>query len=303
MTSLLLGYGLGLGLFLLLRGLFPPRPAILTLVDDLLAPRTEAARPTSIQPGLAGWVERRFGGVLLPAISGLGFDAVSSEARRNLRVTGGRPEALVVEKLVLAVVGLGLPVAAAAMLALAGIAVPVIGLVVIGLACGAGGFLLPDARLRAAAEARRKSFRHALSAFLDLVAISLAGGGLVQGAMRDAADIGGGWAFDELSRPLELSQQKGGVPWDALGRLGEELEVKELSELTASLALAGGEGARVRQSLSAKAASLRERRMGDDEAEASRASERMALPLAILGLGFLVFIGYPALSRVLSGVG
>lgn len=76
----------------------------------------------------------------------------------------------------------------------------------------------------------------------------------------------------------------------------------ELEELANSLTLAGAEGARVRQSLMAKAESLRQRRMTEAEAEANESSERMVLPLVLLGLGFLLFLGYPAVSRVLGGI-
>jgi Flp pilus assembly protein TadB len=167
---------------------------------------------------------------------------------------------------------------------------------------GAAGFILPDANLRQRAGGRRKSFRYALSAFLDLVSISLAGGGLVQGSLDDAMAVGRGWAFEEFRRPLELTREKGRPPWEDVGLLGAQLGVPELEELAASLALAGSEGARVRQSLMAKAESLRQRRMTDAEAEANASSERMVLPLVLLGMGFLLFLGYPAVTRVLGSI-
>ena len=82
-----------------------------------------------------------------------------------------------------------------------------------------------------------------------------------------------------------------------MGSIGVHCRVEELS---ASLTLAGAKGARVRQSLVAKAESLRQRRMS--EAEANEASERMVIPLVLLGMGLLVFLGYPAVSRVLGGI-
>ena len=38
------------------------------------------------------------------------------------------------------------------------------------------------------------------------------------------------------------------------------------------------------------------------EAEAESASERMNLPIAVLFLGFLVFLGYPAVERIVAGI-
>jgi hypothetical protein len=75
-----------------------------------------------------------------------------------------------------------------------------------------------------------------------------------------------------------------------------------LSELAASVSLAGTEGAKVRASLAAKAAALRTHQITDAEADAQAATERMSLPVMALFLGFLVFIGFPALTQVLNGL-
>ena len=49
-------------------------------------------------------------------------------------------------------------------------------------------------------------FRYALSLFLDLVVIVLAGGGGVETALYDAANAGSGWAFGELRRALNAAR-------------------------------------------------------------------------------------------------
>ena len=75
-----------------------------------------------------------------------------------------------------------------------------------------------------------------------------------------------------------------------------------LGELAASVTLAGEQGAKVRASLTAKAASLREHEVRDAEADAEAATERMTIPLVMLLAGFVVFIGYPAMQRVLTSL-
>ncbi len=75
----------------------------------------------------------------------------------------------------------------------------------------------------------------------------------------------------------------------------------ELIELSSTLELAGTEGARVRQSLQARAVSFRRHEQADAESTANSATERMFLPGALLLVGFLLFIGYPAFSRVIGG--
>jgi uncharacterized membrane protein len=58
----------------------------------------------------------------------------------------------------------------------------------------------------------------------------------------------------------------------------------------------------VRPSLTAKAASLRAHELTETEAAAQAATERMSLPVVLLFAAFLVFIGFPAIARVISGL-
>ena len=78
--------------------------------------------------------------------------------------------------------------------------------------------------------------------------------------------------------------------------------VPELAELAATVALAGTEGAKVRASLSAKAVSLRVHELTEAETSAQAATERMSLPVVLLFAGFLIFVGYPAVEHVLTGL-
>jgi len=58
------------------------------------------------------------------------------------------------------------------------------------------------------------------------------------------------------------------------------------------------EGAKVRASLTAKAAAIRNGQLADAETTA----ERMSLPLVLLFGGFLLLIGFPAVVHVLTGI-
>lgn len=138
------------------------------------------------------------------------------------------------------------------------------------LVLGVVGFFLPDLLIRGEAAARRRSFRHALGAFLDLVSIALAGGAGVEAALHDAAAMGQGWSFTRLRDALADARLSGATPWAALGRLGAELGVSEVSELASNLSLAGTEGARVRESLAAKAVSLRRHEAAEAETRPRR---------------------------------
>ena len=61
-----------------------------------------------------------------------------------------------------------------------------------------------------------------------------------------------------------------------------------------------GSGAQVRDALAVKAEMVRERALAEQEAQAHSRSETMVLPVAMMFAGFLLLIGYPALSG-LSG--
>jgi tight adherence protein C len=167
---------------------------------------------------------------------------------------------------------------------------------------GVVGFLLPDLNVRHEAARRRGDFRLALSAYLNLMRVTLAGGAGVEGALADAASVGRGWSFTQIRRALTIAKVTRATPWSSLQALGEDLDVRELAELSASISLAGTEGAKVRASLRAKAAALRTRELTDAEGEAQAATERMSLPVIVLFLGFLVFIGYPAIAAVVGGI-
>jgi hypothetical protein len=58
----------------------------------------------------------------------------------------------------------------------------------------------------------------------------------------------------------------------------------------------------VRLSLAARADSLRQRQMGELEAAAQSATERMGVPMVGLFLAFIVLVGYPAVALVLDGL-
>jgi hypothetical protein len=65
-----------------------------------------------------------------------------------------------------------------------------------------GGALLPTMVVHGDAERRRRSFKHALGAYLDLVSINLAAGRGVETALDRAARSGQGWMFAGIRQAL-----------------------------------------------------------------------------------------------------
>lgn len=171
------------------------------------------------------------------------------------------------------------------------------------LAAGASaGMALPVAGLRRRAGQARRQAARAVGTTLDLVVMCLAGGMGIEGALQAAAAIGDDPFSRRLATVLGAAATAGVAPWDRMTGLGDELGVPELVDLGAVIALAGTEGARVRATLAAKAEALRTRQLASEEASANTVTERMFLPGVLLLLGFLLFIGYPAVARILSGL-
>jgi tight adherence protein C len=298
--ALVCGAGVGAGLFLVVRGLYPPRPSLAHALAQLR--RLPEPAPVLTAEGGAGFAAR-LGRPAADALtrSGAGW-LIPTSVHRDLAVLGRSPERHLAEKITLALVGLLFAPAVAVLLLLGGTHLPLVLPLWASLIFMVAGFFLPDLGIRADASRRRRDFRHALSSFLDLVVVALAGGGGVETALADAAGVGSGWAFAYLRRAIDQARLARQTPWAALGQLGQELGVSELSELAASVALAGTEGAKVRASLAAKATSLRTHELAEAETADQAATERMSLPVVLLFAGFLVFLGYPAVEKVLTGL-
>lgn len=292
--AVIAGAAFGAGLWALAVFAFPQRPTLGDLLARTLDP-PPPPRATHPEGRLA-----RLGAPMVPLLTRAGLPGPRIVA--DLRITGTSVAEHLATKAILALTGLLTPALVEIVLGLAGfgfgVGLPLAG----GLVLAVVGFLLPDLRVRSRAAELRDGFRHGLSAYLDLVWITLAGGSGIDGALNGAVRIGHGWAFDRLAGALSAAQLTRTTPWAAFHRLGEQIGVPELVELAGATSLAGTEGARVRTSLAGRAASLRAHQLTDAEARAQSATERMSLPVMALFLGFLTFIAFPAVVRILNGL-
>ncbi len=283
LTMVLAGGLLGGGLVLILRGVVGTTTPLATIVADLHRPRTDD--PT---------VSRR--DQLVERLSGRATPRRASDLTICERSTDKYVQDRCVWALLGAAPGLAIVVLGAS--GSMSLTTPVV--TVFAIVAGAiGGWFFARADLRSDADQARREFRHALAAYLELVAILMAGGAGVETAMFDAVENGRGSAFRHLRSALSAAQARRDPPWQLLGELGTRLGVTDLEELHASMTLAGG-GALVRDSLVAKAAAIRQRDLADLESEAQSRSETMVLPVVLMFAGFLVLIGYPALAALSS---
>jgi tight adherence protein C len=283
----------GLGVWVVASGL-RPRPEPLTVALARFEARPRSSLPAG---GEMSW-DNRLGAVALRHVPPLG--RVIERARSDLRVAGRRAEDYAGETAVYVLFGFLLGPWLGTVVWIGGADFPVslaggLSLVAVGV-----GAVLPWITLRDRARARRASFLHALIAYCHVTAMTLAAGRGVEQALTTAASAGEGWAFTELRAALHAGHARGDAPWESLRRLGAELEIPDLSQLASTIAMAGEDGAAVRETIATKARTISNRISADAEQATQRATTQMGLPAVAIAGGFLVFLMYPALSALLS---
>jgi tight adherence protein C len=295
------GAGAGLGLLLLSFALFPPRPTLSKSLARLDAAARTPRRTALTDPAggaLLQLLVRHAGQPLARTFQDRGW--LSTSLRSDLSVLGQQPASFFAVKAACTIAGLSTGPLLAGLLARGGIGVPILLPGWVALLVAVSLFTVPDMVVRRRAQDRRRDFRAAVGSYLDLVAMKMASGAGLSEALRDAAAIGGDGPFARIRGALEDARTDGLTPAAALGQLGDELSLPDLRELSAGLSLVAASGAQAEESLRAKAASLRERELSAAAGDANARSQSMLVAQVVLALGFLVFIGYPALVKVLA---
>jgi Flp pilus assembly protein TadB len=297
--ALLIGGITGLALFLAIFALIPRRVSLSGRIAAFDAGGAAARhdRPAAVD-GNESALTKKLGGILERFCAEQGWQFPS--LRASLRLTGRSFEAYLGTKALLGLFGLVFPLLIVAVLSVVGVHLPIVVPVWIALVFALVFFFLPDLELRQEVEKRRRDFRHAIGAFLDLVAMNLSGGRGVPEALLAASEIGEGWAFWRIRDALSNARITGQTPWQALGELGAEVRVDELRDLAAALSLVAEDGAKVRESLSARAVSLRRRELADLEGQAAERSQSMLVAQMLMAGAFLIFLVYPAVQVLMN---
>lgn len=277
------GAGVGVGIALLIAGLRPPPPQLERTLAELHRPR---------QPGTTAAPRQR----TLP------WPTAVQARDSDLELAGRTGQRHAARKLTAALALGALPATATLLAALGGVRVGPVVPVIATAALAAVGFIVPDAELRTVARERREEFVHALSSFLDITAVLLAGGAGTETALYAAATLGDSWPQQQLRAALDRCRLTGQTPWEVFADLGDRLEVAELSQLATSLQLAGEQGARVRLTLVARAQALRASQLASVEARAHAVTEQMSVPVALLAVAFMLFVGFPAVWVVVGAL-
>lgn len=304
-TWILLGGALsGAGVLMLVLILAPPAiqpAAALAELDsqrDERRLRQEARRLNPRERALPDWLDALgYRAAALLRRTGIDLGGLSSD----LSVLGRSLERHLVASLLLGLLGFGAPLLITALGALAGRpmgSLPLLACLVLGAAMAA----LPTVRLRSRAAQARRDFRHVVGSFLDLVSMSLSAGRGVPEALDAASALSDDPAMARIRDALAAARLRGETPWAAMGRLGETLRIDELRDLSAALALVAEDGAKIRESLGARASSMRRRELADAEGKAGENSESMLVAQLVIAMGFIVFLVYPALTGIMGGM-
>lgn len=280
------GAGIGAGLLLILTGLVPVPPALVSAVAAL-----HSTAPTAAATAGARLVE----------ILALPFRAVglpSERTRADLAICDRDPTRFLAGQVGLAALGLLLPAAAAAAISLAGAGISWTLPLWTGLPVAAAAITVSYANLRDRTQQRRLSMLQTLNALLQVIPPALAAGAGIEQAFTDATKTANGWAADRIRHALAAARLTRVPIWQPLHDLGAECGVIELQQLAGTLRLASGEGTRIRHALTQRGTGLSQRLATDLEAQAEAATERLSIPLMALTGLFLLFLIYPALTAI-----
>lgn len=294
---LILAALLAVGLVQIWRLVIPPRTDLAVGVTrwdsarDRANRRLDQAAPHTIFDKLTAW--------LLDTLQRSGRDV--TQMRQDLDITETAIETHLSKALTLGVGGILLGVVATVWFRVVGLTFPPEAGLLGGLALGGVMVVLTARDLHEKAQLRRAEMRRALSILLDLVAMSLEAGKDHSEALPTAAQVGAGWAFTRLQdATVNAPRWEGITAWAALGRLGERIGMSELTDLDAVLTLAQNDGSRIKKTLIARAATLRDARIADAEAQANTATKSMELTLYFMGFAFLAYEFYPPVSRLFA---
>ena len=294
---LLCGAGVGVGL-VWLGALFVP--ARVDMVGA--AQRWEAARATAAVHAPVGAgrpsSRTRFGRLLATMLGRRGVQL--RRVRQDLAMVNRDLEGFLVATAMRGLLGLFAPVAMYTLLVAAGASPPPSSPIVFGAILGIGMVILSLEQLHREADDRRDELRRTLSTYLDLVAMAMAGGRGHPEALPMAAQIGDGWTFELLEDTVVGARDAGTTPWAALGELGERCDISELRDLSTALLLVADNGARVRETLMARAESLRQARLTQAQEDAKKRSDSIEWNQLVVVGGFVIWLFYPTIVNLFS---
>lgn len=195
---LLLGAGIGAGIYLALRALIPTQPALAAALDRLstthVPTQSPQLPPRGLEERLGAWAEQataRLPGVVTPD--------------RDLALIGWTTRKFYGQKAMASLAGLLFPLIMGTLAYMSGLPAPIPLTVGAMLILAAIFFFLPDLEVRQRAATQRTHYRRIIAAYVDFVALSRIGGASATQAMSDAAAVGDNELFHRIQQLIERS--------------------------------------------------------------------------------------------------
>ncbi|WP_395108090.1 type II secretion system F family protein [Actinomadura sp. SCN-SB] len=282
-----------LGLVVIARELRPAPPRLdlaLARIQTTALPPPAPTSATGRSDRVGAWLADR---LARPA-------GILAIPRTDLALLDRTVERFMLDKLTLFLAGLVIPSVFFSLSALVGASVPWTVPVLISLVLAVALSFTPELSVRSQARQRRKDFRYAFSAYLQLVVLEREAGAALNAALEEPAKVAEGWPFRRIHHALARARRGQQQPWRALARLGEDIGVHDLVDLAHTAQIAGGEGAKMHDVLVAKIAAMRHEASASARSEANTRTTTMWVPTSLLMLGFVILVGFPFFSRLLG---
>lgn len=285
------GILIGIALTLIIAELLPKQPRLADSLERLGT--TTRSRPDS--RGGDSQLETRIGAFMTRRLPPSPLTRIP---QRDLDIIEWAPAHYLTVKVLFALLGLVLPSVLVAVAWVFGITIPIAAAAGIPLAIGF--YFLPNLVVNSQAKERRGEFSLAVASYVELVGMAQRGGQGPTAALERAAGTADNWIFARIREQLVRARYANDSPWDGLRGLSDQIGVPELRELADIVRLSGEENADIYASLRAKGSSLRTTLLSRENTRANERSEKMTIPMSLLGLILVVILMYPQISQILQ---
>ena len=150
---------------------------------------------------------------------------------------------------------------------------------------------------------QRREVRRASNDFVQLVAVGLTTDQSVEEAITFALAVGASDSFDTLRQQISTAPQRGIAVWEALDQFGRDYDIREISELAASIERQGVQGVSIGDTVASLSEAMRAKALDDLERAADKANANLSGPTVGFVVTTIVFLAYPLAQRISEAFG